>query len=44
MYVLRLGFLDGLAGFTYCRMLAIYEYMIVIKMRELQQREKGLPV
>lgn len=44
MYVLRLGVLDGLAGLTYCRMLAMYEYMIVIKMREIQRREKGLTV
>ncbi|KAA6183962.1 glycosyltransferase family 2 protein [Thiohalocapsa marina] len=36
MYVLRRGFLDGRAGFTYCRLLAIYEYLIVLKTRELQ--------
>ena len=37
MYVLRRGFLDGHAGFTYCRLLAIYEYLIVLKTRELTE-------
>lgn len=36
MYFLRRGFLDGRAGFTYCRLLAIYEYLIVLKTRELR--------
>jgi glycosyltransferase involved in cell wall biosynthesis len=36
MYVLRRGFLDGSAGFTYCCLLAIYEYMIVVKLKELR--------
>jgi glycosyltransferase involved in cell wall biosynthesis len=35
-YFLRLGFLDGVAGWHYCRMLSIYESMIVLKIRELQ--------
>lgn len=35
MYVVRRGFLDGRAGFTYCRLLAIYEYLIALKTREL---------
>lgn len=35
MYVLRRGFLDGRAGLTYCRLLALYEYLIVLKTREL---------
>jgi len=35
MYLLRRGFLDGRAGLTYCRLLAIYEYLIVLKTREL---------
>ena len=34
MYALRRGFLDGAAGYHYCRLLSIYEYMIVMKMRE----------
>lgn len=44
MYVLRGGFLDGLEGYHYCRLLAAYEYMIVIKTKELQRRAQGLPV
>ena len=43
MYVLKLGFLDGRAGFTYCRLQAIYEYMIVVKMQELARIQRGLP-
>ena len=38
MYVLRLGFLDGAAGYTYCRLLSTYEYMTVIKMKEQRLR------
>jgi glycosyltransferase involved in cell wall biosynthesis len=44
MYLFRRGFLDGWAGYTYCRLLAAYEYMIVIKMAEIRRRERGLPV
>ena len=39
MYVLRLGFLDGRAGFVYCRLLASYEAIIVTKMRMLEQKQ-----
>lgn len=42
LYFLRLGFLDGAAGFTYCRLRAIYEYMIDLKVKELRWRQKGL--
>lgn len=44
MYLLRGGFLDGRAGFVYCRLLMTYETMIVTKMIEIQRREKGLPL
>lgn len=44
MYLLRLGFLDGIPGYHYCRMLAIYEYMIVLKMKEIRRRQAGLPM
>ncbi|MGV6815333.1 MAG: glycosyltransferase family 2 protein [Phycisphaerales bacterium] len=37
MYVLGRGFLDGQAGWTYCRLQAMYEYMIVLKVRELNR-------
>lgn len=44
LYFLRMGFLDGVAGWRYCRMRAIYEYMIDLKIIELRRRERGLPV
>ena len=44
LYFIRLGFLDGWAGFTYCRLRSIYEYMIDLKVKELRRREKGLPI
>jgi glycosyltransferase involved in cell wall biosynthesis len=37
MYVARLGFLDGYPGLVYCRLLSMYEYWIVLKVRELQK-------
>lgn len=39
MYLLRGGFLDGLAGFHFCLVLAAYEHQITIKM--LEQGEQG---
>ncbi len=44
MYVLRLGFLDGVPGYHYCRLLLIYEYMIVLKMKEIRRKQRGLPM
>jgi len=44
LYLFRLGFLDGIAGYTYCRLRAMYEYMIDLKVEELRRREKGLPI
>ncbi len=41
MYIIKLGFLDGIPGFHYCLLLSLYEYMIVLKMKELDQQEKG---
>jgi glycosyltransferase involved in cell wall biosynthesis len=38
MYLLRGGILDGKAGFTYCRLLAWYEWLIVLKEREIRVR------
>jgi len=35
-YVLRLGFLDGKAGYIYARLLSQYEYQIGVKLYELQ--------
>jgi glycosyltransferase involved in cell wall biosynthesis len=44
LYLLRMGILDGRPGLTYCRLLAMYERTIVLKMAELERREKGLPI
>lgn len=35
LYFLKRGFLDGRAGFTYSVLQSIYEYMIVLKSREM---------
>jgi glycosyltransferase involved in cell wall biosynthesis len=43
MYLLKGGFLDGRAGFDYCRLQSMYEAMIVMKMRELDRNRRGLP-
>jgi glycosyltransferase involved in cell wall biosynthesis len=42
MYVLRRGFLDGWAGYTYCRLLATYEYLITLEMKAARRRGRGL--
>ena len=34
-YFARLGFLDGVPGLTYCRLLSIYEYLIGLKAQEI---------
>ena len=39
MYVVKLGFLDGKAGFTYSTLLCFYEYWIVLKVKELEDRQ-----
>jgi len=44
MYFLRRGFLDGWPGYLYCRLLASYEFMIVLKMAEIRRRQQGLPI
>ncbi|MBF2083034.1 glycosyltransferase family 2 protein [Thermoleptolyngbya sp. C42_A2020_037] len=36
-YILRFGFLDGYAGYTYARLLSQYEYQISVKLYELQK-------
>lgn len=37
LYVAKRGFLDGRAGFTYAVLQAVYEYFIVLKVRESEQ-------
>ncbi|MEM9414596.1 MAG: glycosyltransferase family 2 protein [Planctomycetota bacterium] len=44
MYIFRLGVLDGRAGLTYCIMISVYEYMIVLKVKELRRRDRALPM
>jgi len=45
MYLAQRGFLDGGPGFTYCMLQAIYEYQIVVKVREIRRGGSvgGLP-
>lgn len=38
LYIGKFGFLDGKAGFTYAVLQSFYEYMIVLKTRELEQK------
>lgn len=38
LYLGKRGFLDGRAGFTYATLQSIYEYMIVLKTRELESK------
>ena len=35
LFVLKKGFLDGMPGYYYCQLMAIYERMIVLKKREI---------
>jgi len=42
LFFLKGGFRDGFAGFTYCRLRAIYEYMIDLKMRELKTENEDI--
>ncbi len=39
LYIAKRGFLDGSAGFTYAVLQSFYEYMIVLKTRELNRGE-----
>lgn len=39
MYGIKLGFLDGAAGFAYSVLMGFYEYLIVLKVRELEAAE-----
>ncbi|MGA8042576.1 MAG: glycosyltransferase family 2 protein [Terracidiphilus sp.] len=36
MYVVKGGFLDGAAGFAYSVLMGFYEYLIILKVRELE--------
>ncbi len=41
IYIVKRGFLDGREGFTYCALQSFYEYMILLKVREIELRAKG---
>ncbi|MCK4870197.1 MAG: glycosyltransferase family 2 protein, partial [Gammaproteobacteria bacterium] len=41
LYFFRLGFLDGKAGYLFCRLRMMYERMISIKVLELNRRREG---
>lgn len=41
MYVLRLGFLDGVTGFRFCLFLSAYEMLIGLKLHELRQGRRA---
>lgn len=41
LYFLKRGFLDGVPGLIYCILQSIYEYMIVLKVRELSNSDKS---
>jgi glycosyltransferase involved in cell wall biosynthesis len=41
MYLFRGGILDGEPGLTYCRLLAWYEWLIVLKEREIRARVRA---
>ena len=40
MYIAKLGFLDRVAGFTYCTLMGFYEFLIVVKTRELRDKAR----
>jgi len=42
LYFVRRGFLDGRAGLTYALLQSFYEYMIVLKTRELAATDKSI--
>ncbi len=44
MFLVKRAFLDGWPGLVYSRLIANYEYQIVLKMRELRSRQQGLPL
>lgn len=44
LYIVRLGILDGRAGFYFSRMRATYELLIDLKVIENRRRQRGFPV
>ena len=44
LYIVRLGVLDGRAGFYFSRMRAVYEFLIDLKVLEAKRRQRGSAV
>ena len=44
LYLARLGFLDGHAGYVFCRLRYQYEWMITLKVKENRRRNLQLPM
>ncbi|WP_269542313.1 glycosyltransferase family 2 protein [Cerasicoccus fimbriatus] len=44
LYVLRMGFLDGVVGFNYCMMIMFYDFLITLKIKELRRKRDNLPI
>ena len=42
MYFFLRGFLDGKAGFAWCTLQAFYEYLILLKVEELQKQQQSI--
>lgn len=40
MYIVRLGFLDGLTGFRFCLFISAYEMLVALKIIELKQQDR----
>jgi hypothetical protein len=43
MYVLRLGFLDGLTGLRFCLFISSYELLVSLKIVELRAQRQAPP-
>ena len=43
-YLLRRGFLDGYEGYTFCRLLAMYEALSVFKAHELRRGKESCAI
>jgi glycosyltransferase involved in cell wall biosynthesis len=44
MYVIRLGFLEGLTSLVFCTLYTICEFFVVVKVIELKRKKSGLPL
>jgi hypothetical protein len=41
LYFVRMGLLDGCPGFHYCLLMAIYDYLVVLKSKELRSQRRN---